>query len=246
VDAFGEYELLREFPSARDAATAGAIRAAGLIARRERELGMADGGYAQRTRSLLSSGASLPASLPTLFDVIEALPASGGGMTRTPTSDLDLERQRLLRVNGDLWSAALKELAPIDELGAYMWDAFACSATSMRDQSIDQLFEPAARLEDTPLIAMKGATCRAVLPERLNGLAAASPRFAPELAYWLGLHAVGERHLNDADKLFDEAYAWRQQWPSLTQSIANVAMTSEEFERALSFYDKTLELEPKA
>src|SRR5438034_4026992 len=177
VDAFGEYELLREFPAARDAATAGAIRAAGLIARRERELGMVDGGYAQRARSLLSSGASLPASLPTLFDVIDALPASGGGMTRTPTSDLDLERQRLLRVNGDLWAATLKELAPVDELGAYIWVAFACSATSMRDQSIDQLFEPAAPFKDTPLIAMKRATCRTVAPERLTDLAKANRRF---------------------------------------------------------------------
>src|SRR5215510_14720558 len=85
IDAFGEYELLREFPAARDAATAGAIRAAGLIARRERELGMVDDGYAQRARSLFASGAEVPASLSTLFGVIEALPAGGGGMTRTPT-----------------------------------------------------------------------------------------------------------------------------------------------------------------
>src|SRR5215510_14721606 len=63
VDAFGEYELLPAFPAAKEAATAGAIRAAGLIARRERELGMADGGYTQRARALLSSGAAVPASL---------------------------------------------------------------------------------------------------------------------------------------------------------------------------------------
>jgi tetratricopeptide (TPR) repeat protein len=245
VDAFGEYELLREFPAARDAATAGAIRAAGLIARRERELGMVDGGYAQRARSLLSSGASVPASLSTLLDVIDALPASGGGMTRTPTSDIDLERQRMLRVNGERWTATLRELAPVDELGAYMWLAFACSATEMRDKTIEQLVEPVEPFKNTPLIVMKRATCRAVAPERLTDLAKANPRFN-ELVYWQGLYAVGQRHLNDADKQFDEAYAWRQQWPSLTQSIANVAMTSEEFERALSFYDKTLELEPKA
>jgi len=245
VDAFGEYELLREFPAARDAATAGAIRAAGLIARRERELGMVDGGYAQRARSLLTSGASVPASLATLFDVIEALPAGGGGMTRTPTSDIDLERQRMLRMNGERWTAVLRELAPADELGAYMWLAFACSSTELRDQTLDRLFEPVAAFKDTPLIAMKRATCRSVAPERLSELAAANPRFS-ELSYWLGLYAVGQRKLNDADAQFDKAYAWREQWPSLAQSIANVAMTSEEFERALSFYDKTLEMEPKA
>jgi tetratricopeptide (TPR) repeat protein len=245
IDAFGEYELLGQFPAARDMATTGAIRAAGLIARRERELGMVDGGYAQRARALLSSGAAVPASLSALFDVIEALPAGGGGMTRTPTSDIDLERQRLLRVNGDVWTSALKELAPVDELGAYMWVAFACSSTSMRDQSIDQIFEPAAPFKDTPLIAMKRAICRAIDTARLKALGDANPRFV-ELSYWHGLFAVGERKLNDADRQFDVAYGWRQQWPSLTQSIANVAMTSEEFERALTFYDRTLELEPKA
>ena len=245
INAFGEYELLRQFPAARDMATTGAIRAAGLIARRERELGMVDGGYAQRARALLSSGAAIPASLSTLFDVIEALPASGGGMTRTPTSDIDLERQRQLRVNGDQWVAALKTLAPVDELGAYMWVAFACSQTSMRDQSIDQLFEPVAVFKDTPLIAMKRATCRGIDTARLKALGDADPRLV-ELSYWYGLFAVGERKLNDADRQFDVAYGWRQQWPSLTQSIANVAMTSEEFERALTFYDRTLELEPKA
>jgi tetratricopeptide (TPR) repeat protein len=67
-----------------------------------------------------------------------------------------------------------------------------------------------------------------------------------EVEYWLGLFAVGGRKLNEADRHFDAAYGWRQQWPSLTQSIANVAMTSEEFQRALTFYDRTLEIEPKA
>jgi len=52
--------------------------------------------------------------------------------------------------------------------------------------------------------------------------------------------------LHVADRRFEEAYAWRTQWPSLTQSIANVAMTAEDFERSLSFYNQTLELEPHA
>ncbi len=107
------------------------------------------------------------------------------------------------------------------------------------------MFEPVAPFLDTPLIAMKRATCRGVVPERLKELAGANSRFV-EVAYWLGLFAVGQRKLDDADKLFDEAYGWRQQWPSVTQSIANVAMTSEEFARSLEFYDRTLEMEPTA
>jgi len=245
IDAFNEYELLRAFPVAKDPATAGAVRAAGLIARRQRELGMVDDGYGQRARALMASNASVPAWMSSLLDVVEVLPATAAGIMRTPSSDIDLERQRVLQRSRDAWTARLRELAPIDELGAYMWLSFTCGATETRDQSLDQLFEPVAPFHDTPLIAMKRATCRGVVPERLKDLVAANPRFV-EVAYWLGLYAVGERKLDDADKQFDEAYAWRQQWPSVTQSIANVAMTSEEFARSLEFYDKTLELEPNA
>jgi tetratricopeptide (TPR) repeat protein len=41
-------------------------------------------------------------------------------------------------------------------------------------------------------------------------------------------------------------YAWRKEWPALTYSIANIAMTSEEYDRAIAFYTHTLDLEPKA
>lgn len=243
IAAFDEYDLLRGFPSAKDAATAGAVRTAALIALRERELGIANEGYGQRGRILLA-GANLPNWLPTLMDVIDALPAGTSG-TRTPTSDLDLERMRVMRTHREAWSARLRELAPIDELAAYVWLAFTCGAAETRNLSLDELFEPAATFRDTPLIGIKRAVCRGIDPARLKALREREPRFV-EASYYLGLFAVGERKLNEADTWFDEAYAWRSRWPALTQSIANVAMTGEDFERALSFYNQTLDVEPHA
>ncbi|HXI28109.1 MAG TPA: hypothetical protein VNG89_06800 [Vicinamibacterales bacterium] len=245
IDAYGEYDLLRAFPYAKDAATLGAIRAAGLIARRQRELGMIDDGYLARARSLAATATAAPSWLPAVLDVVDVLPATGGGGTRTPTSDLDLDRQRRLRTNFDAWAARLREAAPTDELGAYMWLSLACSQTEMRDLTVDQIFEPVAPLDESPLIALKRATCRGFSAARLAQLATANPRFR-EVAYWLGLVELGNRNLDAADKRFEEAYAWRQQWPTVTQSIANVAMTAEEFQRSLTFYDRTLELEPNA
>jgi tetratricopeptide (TPR) repeat protein len=245
LDAYGEYDLLRAFPYAKDAATLGAIRAAGLIARRQRELGLTEEGFVDRARSLAATLDSSPPWLPVVLDVVDVLPASGGGVTRTPTSDLDLDRQRRLRVNVDIWSARLREAASTDELAAYMWLSFACSQTQTRDLTIDQVFEPAAALSDAPLIELKRATCRRLDAARLAGLASVNPRFK-EVAYWLGLVDLGDRKLDAADKHFADAYAWRQQWPAVTESIANVAMTSEEFQRSLAFYDRTLELEPNA
>src|SRR5262245_6215608 len=245
IDAYGEFDLLRAFPYAKDAATLGAIRAAGLIARRQRELGMTDEGYLERARALATTIADKPASVSVLLDVLDALPATGGGVTRTPTSDLDLDRQRRLRVNVDAWSARLREAAAVDELGAYTWLSFACGQTELRDLTIDQLFAPVEPLSETPLIALKRATCRRLDAGRLTQLVTANPRFK-EVSYWLGLIDLGDRKLDPADAQFEAAYAWRQQWPALTQSIASVAMTAEEFQRSLTFYDRTLELEPNA
>jgi tetratricopeptide (TPR) repeat protein len=245
IAAYGEYDLLREFPPARDAATAGAARSAALIAVRQRELGMVEEGYGERARALLAAAPNLPNWLPTLLDIIDVLPATSGGIIRTPTSDLDLERSRILRINRGAWDARLRELAPIDELAAYVWLAFACGATETRDLALDDLFAPAAPFRETPLVAFKRALCRRIDPAALGALRQREPRFR-EVPYYLGLHAVGERKLNDADPLFDEAFAWRPDWPTLTQSIANVAMTAEEFDRSLAFYNRTLELEPRA
>jgi tetratricopeptide (TPR) repeat protein len=79
----------------------------------------------------------------------------------------------------------------------------------------------------------------------LESLVAAEPRFV-EVSYFLGQLDVARQQLDEADAAFDRAYAWHPQWPTLTLSVANVAMTAEEFERALHMYDATLQMEPRA
>jgi tetratricopeptide (TPR) repeat protein len=246
IQAFGEYELLRTIPPALEAATAGAVRTAALIALRQRELGMTDEEYSQRARLLLA-GAAQPAWLRTVLDIVDVLPV--GGMTRTPTSDLDLERSRALRMSHDAWRDVLRERATTDEFGAYVWLAFAC-ASETRDVPTDTLLAPTDAVRDVPLIAFKRAICRGVRPEPLRTLLERDPRFV-ETKYLLGSYDVslmtsGQDKLDEADRLFNEAYAWHGQWPAVTQSIANVAMTVEEFDRAALFYDRTLALEPLA
>ena len=247
IDAFGQYELLRAIPSAAEVGTAGAIRSAALIALRQRELGMIDEGYSQRARSMLLGTATQPAWLRTVLDIIDVLPV--GGVTRTPTSDLDLDRSRALRVNHDAWRATLRDLASTSEFNAYVWLAFAC-ASETRDVPIDAIVAPTAAFSDAPLIQFRRAICRSLGPETMRELSARDPRFI-ETKYYLGSYDVsllitGQDKLDEADQLFNDAYAWRPEWPALTQSIANIAMTVEEFERAALFYDRTLMLEPHA
>jgi len=245
IAAYGEYDLLRGFPAARDAAVAGAVRSAALIALDVLSGLEVDDGYGERARALLIGAPNLPNWLGTLLDVIAVLPASVGGIIRTPTSELDLDRARVLRANRSAWEARLRELAPIDELAAYTWLAFSCGATETRELSLDDLVAPTETFEGSALIRFKRSICRGIDVESLLKLRDGDSRFA-EVSYYLGVMAVSERKLDDADRHFQEAYGWRAQWPSLTQSIANIAMTAEEFERSLDFYDKTLELEPHA
>ena len=247
IDAFGEYELLRSLPAAVTVGTDGAIRTAALIGLRQRELGMNDDSYLQRARSLLMASPGQPAWMRTVLDVIDVLPA--GGVTRTPTNDRDIARSQALRVNLDGWRTTLRDLAPASEFNAYVWLAFAC-ANEGRDVALDTMFAPTDKFAGVPLITFRRGMCRSLKPEPMRALLAANPRFV-EAKYFLGSYDVsllisGEDKLAEADQLFNEAFAWRPEWPALTQSIANIAMTVEEFERAALFYGHTLALEPHA
>jgi len=245
VAAYEAFDALRSTSSVADAATAGAIRAAALVALRQRELGMVDQGYLANARALVSGHANLPAFLPHVLDVIDALPSASIGAGH-PTSDADLTKMATLRANRGAWTDMLRGAAGVDEAAAYTWLSFMCNATEARAMTREDLFVPVSTFSEAPLIAYREATCRGVVePQRLQALAAADARFA-EVDYFLGLLEVGRRKLNDADTWFLKAYAWHPQWPALTMTMANDAMTAEEFESALNLYDTTLGYEAHA
>jgi tetratricopeptide (TPR) repeat protein len=245
LEAYREYQALRSVASAGQAATLGAIRAAGLIALRQRELGMADEGYLAAAKALSSSTPDLPAWMAGTLDIVDALGGSIAGVSRPPSSDADLESMRVRRTNRQAYTTLLRDFSEVDELSAYTWAAFMCGAVETRDVTAGEIFAAVSTFRDTPLIAFKQATCRGVEPEPLRALTAAEPRFA-ETAYLLGLVEVGRQKLDEADAQFARAYAWRPRWPALTQSMANVAMTAEEFAKALRLYDETLDADPRA
>jgi len=245
LDAYREYEALRSISSAGQSATLGAIRAAGLIALRQRELGMADEGYIAAAKALSSSTPNLPAWIAGTLDVADILGVSIAGVSRPPASDADLDKMRVLRTNRQAYATRLRDFADVDELSAYTWAAFMCGSLETRDVTTADIFAAVSTFRDTPLIAFKQATCRGVESENLRALTVAEPRFA-ETAYLFGLVEVGRQKLDEADAQFARAYAWRPRWPSLTQSMANVAMTAEEFAKALRLYDETLAADPSA
>jgi tetratricopeptide (TPR) repeat protein len=241
LSAYGEYTALRQMPAAADRATAGAIRASALLSIRQRELGMVDDGYLKIARDLAGQPNAPPALAKTL-DIVDALP--GGILTagRPPMSDLDLEHSRLMRLNRVAWKAMLREVADTDELAAYAYVSLMCTSIEERDTLTGEVFQVTAELRNTGLLTFRRLTCRGVQPEALTGLRAREPRFV-EVAALLGAFEVGQSKLDEADKLYQEAIDWHPRWPRVTLSIANVAMTGEEFDRALEFYDKTIAMD---
>ena len=90
----------------------------------------------------------------------------------------------------------------------------------------------------------EAATCARGSSAPLQRILDRQPRFQ-EVHYFLGLSALrgqpapgapgGLPDLEGADRHFASAYEWRQDWPALTLAIANLALTAEDFERALAF-----------
>jgi tetratricopeptide (TPR) repeat protein len=244
-EAYDQYVSLRSVSSAGHAAAMGAIRAAGLIALRQRELGMVDEGYLTAATRLASSEPDLPQWIAGTLDVIEVLPVSIGGVTHPATSDADLEKMGRMRTNRAAYTALLRDFSAIDELSAYAWASLACASIEMRDLGIEEIFSGVSAFQSTPLLAFKKATCRGTSADALTAVARKEPRFL-ETAYLLGLREVGLRRLDAAELEFNRAYAWHPRWPALTQSMANVAMTGEEFDRAEHLYSETLAADPRA
>ena len=219
---------------AEDAATAGAIRSAALD--RPAPARARDGGRglpASARRALLLGAA------PTCRRGCRHCSTSStccrprsAASRRTPTSDLDLDADaRSPRTNGAWRTRRCEILRRVDELAAYVWLAFACGSTesarrdARRDRraGVDVPRHAAHRASSERSAAASSRSRCARCVER-------DPRFV-ETTYYLGAALrSGSDKLDEADQPFEDAYAWRPQWPALTQSIANVAMTVEEFE----------------
>ena len=78
---------------------------------------------------------------------------------------------------------------------------------------------------------------------RSRSLLQAEPRFV-ELHYFIGISAAFSAKIDDAIEHLLRAYAWRQRWPGVTYTLAADYVALEEFDKAIEFYDRTLEVLP--
>jgi tetratricopeptide (TPR) repeat protein len=254
--ALAEYDALRTFAGAPaamvEAATIGAIRAALLLELRERELGTTNDQYLAKARGYMAGRDDLSTVFASAFDVID-LVSWRVTDEREVAKVAQVAAVRRLEEKRDTWKELYRSKAGEDELWGYIWLSFACAAGETRNLSPDELVAPLAANRDAPLMSYKAAACpgtRGVPPRqssvdvgKLGALQKSEPRFA-EIDYYVAVHAMLSGKLEEADELLRRAFRWHQKWPAVTLVLAGLAMTAEDFELALGYYDATLELVP--
>ncbi len=246
-DALARYEALQADPVVGSRSRDQAVRTALILAIRENELGLSPGGYIERARQLMGPVATASPELPGLVEIAEVIATGPTGFTRTANTDSQLASMLTMTRSQEQWASVLRLLMPQDLTASYLWLTLACGPNGSRfpdHEKRDELLRTQAVI---PLFAYKLSTaCGLTASEPLEAMLAIEPRFA-ELHYYLGLFALGGQtgrppDLEVADTRFRAAYEWRRAWPTLTLAIANVAMSAEDFPRALEFYDRTRQL----
>jgi len=237
VDAYREYDALRSLPGVAAAATAGATQSAGLLATRERELGTEDSGYLKRAREL----APPSTFLPQLLEIADSLPTRGPG--RQVSDDVELARMQAANRNRAAWTDALRLHADNDALSAYLWLSFNCSYVGAGQQTVGEWLALVPTWRNTPLLAFKAAVCGGYTRSSFDAVLEAEPRFI-ELHYYIGSSAAFAGKIDDSMEHLLLAYGWRPRWPAVTNSLAADYIALEEFDRAIEFYDDTLEVLP--
>lgn len=256
ADALHEYESIRVAtsiaPSSVEAATLGAIRTAILLDLRERELGTTDDHYLARARELLQGRAGLAEAFAPAIDLTETISWRIAD-TRDAGDDGQLNAMRRLTQNREAWKTLFHDKAGEHPFWAYLWLTFACATGETRSLTPDELVAPFAALGNATLLSYKSTACpgtRGVPPRRsaidIDGLAAlqkTEPRFH-EIDYLVAINLMFFGKVEEANDLMERAYRWHPKWPAVTMSLAGLALTAEDYARALGFYDATLALIP--
>jgi tetratricopeptide (TPR) repeat protein len=244
LDAYREYDALRSAAAVADAARAGAVGAATLIALRQRQLGMADDGYFERAGALLVDDEGLQARFSVLLDILDTTTGPRGHLLGEIADPEVLRRGQRLREHRAEWREWLRARADEDAWSAASWVWFACTnSQEPSDREPDALIAPLTRFREALLVTYEVATCGRDHDQPLDDLLAREPRFH-EIEYWLGLRDIRNVHLEDAEARLTRASEWHPRWPLAIVSQAALYMTAEEFQAALDRYDSALALVP--
>jgi tetratricopeptide (TPR) repeat protein len=238
------YESYYGRPGYRKAVAGRLFRTCILLSVREKEIGISNTSYLDRGLAILKENRSL--STDAVFaDIAGFLWVQGKGVMQ----DVDTRfawkatEDRLRKTEADL-----KLRSAQDPFSACMYAALKCAFSPAHGVSFFQDEGDLGRLwglfPDSPLLKFKRAICPKESPEILKELVAADPEFY-EADYFLGNEALTKGNLLEAEELFLKSLAGIPESPQTAISLASIALATEEFERSLDYYEKTLALAPQ-
>jgi tetratricopeptide (TPR) repeat protein len=243
IAARSQYAALRGNGELADKAAAGIVRTAALIDIRERELGLSSSDSLATAKDTAEGSATIGRSFSKLLEIVSELRLGPDGFR--PSTDEQVAGMLRFATNRTEWAAALREMAARELLARYAWAGFVCD--SLNSRSIE-VREARAHIGDTlasPLLTFGYlASCERGNADGFAALIENDGRFI-ETNFLLGLASLARRPSPDvdgADRNFRRAYEWRQDWPSLTLAIGNLALATEDYDRAFAFFDHTLSL----
>jgi tetratricopeptide (TPR) repeat protein len=238
------YTGLYARPDSREAVARKLAAAALLLAVREKELGMSNKSYMDTALQVIKENRSL-SDLTAYAEIVGLFWVQGKGVM----ADID-ERFPWKETEDKLGKAEADLLlrARSDEFAAYMYAVMKCyftpvfgvSAVDKKDE-VEQLSE---LFPDSALLLYKRAICPEEKPDLLESLLAAQPEFF-EAYYFLGNEALKRGNLLGAEELLLKAYEPIPESPQTTILLASIYLATEELERSLDFFERTLALNPE-
>ena len=239
-NALRTYQELYAQPALRSRIASPYLRTLLLMMIREREVGILNPTNYPRAAAIIRENPALQSMLP-LFDVADAL------STRTRGIMQDINPVAVKRVYDDILKqvqAELRTKALADDYYAYLYVAFFTGYGLYAEKKDEFVADLQARHPQSVLMKYKNAIYPRSNPEALQALIQAEPEFY-EAYYNLGELAIGAQTLLEAEKNFLKASEGLPESPQVTIYLGSIYMATEEFEKSLEFYDRTIALSPQ-
>ncbi len=212
-----------------------------LMSVREKELGMLDAHYIQRARDLALDNPSLRGLLPYL-ELADTMAPKTKGIMRDINVPGNVKVVNEILKNLEL-KDSMKLKAQAEDYYAYLYVTFFTSFERYLEQK-EELANFTKLHPDSILFKYKNATADLREdPDLLKALAGADPEFY-EAYYHLGELALQSQNLVDAEKYFLKTAEGIPESPQATIYLGSICMATEEFEKGLEYYERTMALAP--
>jgi tetratricopeptide (TPR) repeat protein len=236
------YEDLYARPAMRKKITVPYLKVLLLKAIREREVGILDHAHYRKGVEIIKDNASLQQFLPFFVGADSLSPRTRGIMQDISIMDVkkvydDILMQQRLKDN-------LAVKAASDDFYAYLYVALYTGYGYFSEKKDDLAVQLLQSYPEAVLMKYKNAIYPRSNRERLEALLQKEPEFY-EAYHNLGEVAISEGSLLEAEGHFLKALDGLSESPQIHIYLASIYTATEEFEKSLEYWDKTLALSPQ-